>query len=136
MKTLIVTWATIIILMFFPAQFAADTLNHKKIAAFNNIVDKHIQTARSDGYFKADNIDSMTTEISKALYIDKSEISIDVTTTPITRTDNFDNRQSINYKISVPIKKLIAMNTFWNIDEAHNKLDYVIDGASPSELLK
>lgn len=135
MKTLIVTWAAIIMIMFFPSQFAADEINHMKMTAFNNIVDKHVQTARSDGYFKPDNIDSMLSDVSTALHIDKSEISVSVTTTPVYRTDTFDNRQSIKYSVSVPIKKLIAMNIFWNISDSKNQMNYVVSGESPSELL-
>lgn len=121
--------------MFFPTQFCADTINHMKRTAFNNIVDNHIQIARSDGYFKADNINGMSIGLTTALHINSSEINISVTTIPVYRSDNFDNRQTIKYDIYVPIKKLIAMNKFFNISDANNTANYGVSGESPSELL-
>ena len=135
MKNIIILWPLMLLLMFFPAQFCADTINNMKRNAFNNIVDNHIQIARSDGCFTAANTNAMSTELSTALYINNGDISINVTTTPVYRTTSFDDRQTIKYSVFVPINKMIAMNKFLNISDANNTSNYGIIGESPSELL-
>lgn len=135
MKDFLVMLALIPILLYFPAQFTADEINDKKIVAYNNIISKHAQVARAEGCFTADNINSLKQELSNALYIDVSEIRFEGTTTQKYRTDAFDNRQMLSYKVSVPVKRIIAMPKLWGMTDGNNKVDYSVSGEVATELL-
>lgn len=135
MKEFIVMIALLPLLFFFPSQFVADEINHTKILAFNSIVSKHAQSARVNGCFTTTNINSLKDELSRALYIDAGEITFVGDTSLKYRTDAFNNMQMINYKVSVPIKKFLAMGSFWGVTATDNQVNYSIDGQVASELL-
>lgn len=138
MKQFMVMMILMPILLFFPSQQVADDLNHKKVIAINNIVNKHAQKARVEGYFTTDNLTSMKLELKNALYISEGEVTFTGTRSPVIRTSNFsgfETMQMIDYKVSVPIKKIIAMGGYWNLPDDQNQRVFTVSGQVPSELV-
>lgn len=135
MKDFIMGFAVFLILIFFPLQWTLNQINHYKIQSVSNIVTNAAQKARTDGYFKEYNINELKVKIADVLYVDQSEVTINVTTTPKYRFDQFEKREMIQYEIGIPIKKIIAIPGFFGISETENGFEYIIKGAVPSELL-
>lgn len=121
--------------MFFPAQFTADNINHEKIVAFDSIVDKYAQASRINGCFTTNDVNNMKKELAQALYLNQSDITFTGNMTPKYRTNQFNQAQMIHFKVTVPIKKLLAFEIYWGVSDNQNQANYVDDGAVPSELL-
>ena len=136
MKQYIVTAALLFIIMFFPLQNMVDDLNNTRKVAMNNIIHQYAQKARTNGSFTNDMVNDMENIISKVFYIDKSEIEIDVTLETKYRLNQFNDREMIDYTVSVPIKRLIAMHKFWGMTDQENQMNYILKGSIASELLE
>lgn len=137
MKTFIVTVAAIILLMVFPMQNVLDIVNSHKIERFNEIVYTACQKARTDGRFTDSIISQMKDNIlAKFPDVSEDEIIIDVTTTIKYKRFEFDSRETINYKIGVPIKKIVSLGKILGIKDEDNRTDYVMEGYVLSEALE
>ena len=137
MKTFIVTVAAIILLMVFPMQNVLDIVNSHKIERFDEIVYSACQKARTDGRFTESNISEMKDSIlAEFPDISEDEIIIDVTTSMKYKRFEFDSRETINYKIGVPIKKIVSLGKILGIEEEDNRCDYVMEGYVLSEALE
>lgn len=137
MKDLIVMCAVIIYLLIFPLQYSLEQYNHHNISQFHKFVNIAKEKAKIKGYFTQDIIDELKANILNEFdNIEENEIIIDVTTTPKYRTDTFDERELIHYKIGVPIKKVIAGAKFFGISDADNQMNYIIENYTTSELLQ
>ncbi len=136
MKEAIVGLAMLLLLIIFPLQNALDVINGRRMEKFDIIVYKATQTARTDGYFTPANIASLRNDIKTAFPdVNDSDIVINVTTTPRYRLDVFDEREVINYEISVPIEKVIATADLLGINPADNRYRYTKRGYVLSEVL-
>jgi hypothetical protein len=137
MKTFIVTIACLIIIMVFPMQNVLDTVNSHKIERLDEAVYVACQKARTDGRFTDGNIDELKGNIL-AIFpdVEESEITIDVTTAKKYKRFEYDSRETINYRIVVPIKKIINMNRVLGISDERNKTEYVIKGYVLSEAVE
>lgn len=122
-------------LLFFPYQNMVDNLNAKRERAFDNIVQQHVQRARLEGYFTNANITELRSKLVSVFYINESEITINVTTTPKYRTVNFDENELINYDISAPLKKVYVMQSYWGFTDTQNTRNNRIQGEVASERL-
>ena len=137
MKTFIVTVAAIILLMVFPMQIVLDIVNSHKIERFDEIVYSACQKARTDGRFTESNISEMKDSIlAEFPDVSKDEIIIDVTKTMKYKRFELDERETINYKIGVPIKKIVSMGNILGIKDEENRTDYVMEGYVLSEALE
>jgi len=137
MKTFIVTIAAVILLMVFPMQIVQDIVNTHKIERFDEIVYSACQKARTDGRFTESNISEMKNSIlSEFPDVTEDEIIIDVTTSMKYKRFEFDSRETINYKISVPIKKIINLGKILGIKEEENRYIHVLEGYVLSEALE
>jgi uncharacterized protein YkvS len=137
MKTFIVTLAAIILLMVFPLQNVLDIVNSHKIERFDEIVYSACQKARTDGRFTESNISEMKDSIlAEFPDVEESEIIVDVTTTMKYKRFELDSRETINYKIGVPIKKIVSMGKVLGIKDEENRCDYVMEGYVLSEALE
>lgn len=125
----------IFLLISFPMQYALQQKNHYNISMMQTYVNALKEEARQKGYFTTDMISSLRQSISERFNVDEGDVVINVTTTPKYRTDEFDERELIEYEIGVPVKKLVAMNKFFGISDDDNTTVYYIRGAIPSELL-
>ena len=137
MKTFIVTLAAIILLMVFPMQNVLDIVNSHKIERFDEIVYSACQKARTDGRFTESNISQMKDSIlAEFPDISEDEIIIEVTTSMKYKRFEFDSRETINYKIGVPIKKIVSLGKILGIKDEDNRTDYVMEGYVLSEALE
>ena len=137
MKTFIVTLAAIILLMVFPMQNVLDIVNSHKIERFDEIVYSACQKARTDGRFTESNISEMQDNIlAEFPDVSEDEIIIEVTETMKYKRFEFDSRETINYKIGVPIKKIVSLGKILGIKDEDNRTDYVMEGYVLSEALE
>jgi len=137
MKTFIVTVAAIILLMVFPMQNVLDIVNSHKIERFDEIVYSACQKARTDGRFTESNISQMKDNIlAEFPDVSEDEIIIEVTETMKYKRFEFDSRETINYKIGVPIKKIVSLGKILGIKDEDNRTDYVMEGYVLSEALE
>ncbi len=137
MKTFIVTVAAIILLMVFPMQNVQDIVNSHKIERFDEIAYAACQKARTDGRFTGSNISEMKDNIlSEFPDISEGEIIIDVTTSMKYKRFEFDTRETINYKIGIPIKRVVNMGKFLGIKDEENRYYYIMEGYVLSEALE
>ena len=137
MKTFIVTVAAIILLMVFPMQNVLDIVNSHKIERFDEIVYSACQKARTDGRFTESNISEMKDSIlAEFPDVTEDEIIIDVTTSMKYKRFEFDSRETINYRIGIPIKKIVSLGNILGIKDEDNRTDYVMEGYVLSEALE
>ncbi len=137
MKTFIVTIAAIVLLMVFPMQNVQDIVNSHKIERFDEIVYSATQKARTDGRFTPSNISDMKGKILAVFpEVAEDELIVNVTTTIKYKRFDFDSRETIDYEIGVPIKKIVSLNKILGIADADNRIDYTIKGYVLSEVLE
>jgi len=137
MKTFIVTIAAVILLMVFPMQNVQDIVNSHKIERFDEIVYSACQKARTDGRFTDSNISQLKSDIlSEFPDVSEDEIIIDVTTSMKYKRFEFDSREVINYRIGVPVKRIVNLGRFLGIKDEDNRFNYVMEGYILSEALE
>ena len=137
MKTFIVTIAAVILLMIFPMQNVQDIINSHKIERFDEIVYSACQRARTDGCFTESNISQLKSDIlSEFPDVSEDEIIIDVTTSMKYKRFEFDSREVINYRIGVPVKRIVNLGRFLGIKDEDNRFNYVMEGYILSEALE
>ena len=137
MKTFIVTIAAIVLLMVFPMQNVQDIVNSHKIERFDEIVYSASQKARTDGRFTPSNISDMKGKILAVFpEVAEDELIVNVTTSVKYKRFDFDSRETIDYEIGVPIKKIVSLNKILGIADADNRTDYTIEGYVLSEVLE
>jgi hypothetical protein len=136
-KTFIVTIAAIVLLMVFPMQNVQDIVNSHKIERFDEIVYSASQKARTDGRFTPSNISDMKGKILAVFpEVAEDELIINVTTSVKYKRFDFDSRETIDYEIGVPIKKIVSLSKILGIADADNRTDYTIEGYVLSEVLE
>jgi len=137
MKTFIVTIAAVVLLMVFPMQNVQDIVNSHKIERFDGIVYSACQKARTDGRFTESNISQLKSDILEAFPdISEDEVIIEVTTSMKYKRFEFDTREAINYRIGVPIKRIVNMGRFLGIEDKDNRFNYIMEGYVLSEALE
>jgi len=137
MKTFIVTIAAVILLMVFPLQNVQDIVNSHKIERFDEIVYSACQKARTDGRFTQSNISQLKSDIlSEFPDVSEDEIVIEVTTSMKYKRFEFDAREAINYKIGVPIKRIVNLGKFLGIEDEDNRASYIMEGYVLSEAVE
>lgn len=136
MKQLIVMGAVLVLLLTFPLQYALEQRNYYNISQFQKVVYNAKEQARVQGCFTSKIVSDLKTDILEIFKnVEGSELIIVATQTPKYRTDAFDDRELIYYKIGVPIKRIIAANNFWGISDADNASYYIIESYMASELV-
>lgn len=124
------------LLLFVPLQSMLDRVNHYRISTTNAIVHRHAEKARIEGRFTDDNIQEMLASLSAYLKIDAGEIQYDFTTEPRYRLLAYEGeREMINFRIEIPIGRVIAMPGLWGGNIEGHRASYVVEGAVASELL-
>lgn len=122
MKNFLAGLAIILLLIVFPLQSVLEISNERRLQKFSDAVYEAAQTARLDGYFKQETIDRLKQNlINEFPDLSESDIYINVTTARKYRTYVFDDRETINYDIRIPIKKIVAVPAFWGISDSDNK---------------
>jgi hypothetical protein len=137
MKTFIVTIAAVILLMVFPMQNVQDIVNSHKIERFDEIVYAACQKARTDGRFTESNISQIKESILEVFPdVGGEEIIIEVTTSTKYKRFEFDTREIIEYRIGVPIKRIVNMGRFLGIEDKDNRFNYIMEGYVLSEAVE
>lgn len=137
MKEFIVVLATIMLLMVFVMQYSVQQVNDYKINQFQLYVNNAKEKAKLAGMFTSDIKTELTNNILNTYKdVEESEIIMNVTDdTKKYRTNEFDERELISFRIGVPIKKIIAGAAFFGITNEQNKGYYIIEGNTTSELI-
>jgi hypothetical protein len=137
MKEFIVIIAAIMLLMVFVMQYSIQQVNDYKLNAFQQHVYVAKEKAKLSGMFTTEIKNELVNSICDTFKdISESEIIIDVTDdVKKYRTNEFDERELIHYRIGVPINKIIAAAKFFGISDEHNKGYYIIEGETTSELI-
>lgn len=136
MKEFIAGTAMLLILLIFPLQAQVDTINAFKINNMNAVVYNSAEQARFDGYFTPDNIDKLKTELAAVFSVDPSEVVFEGTTTVKYRSTIYDEREKIEYKITVPFGTLIASADLLDIEQDVNEKTMTKSGFVFSEVLR
>ncbi len=137
MKTFIVTIAAIILIMVFPMQNVQDILNSRKIERFDEMVYASCQKARTDGRFSESNISQLKSDILTYFPdIGEDEIIMEVTTSMRYKRFEFDSRETIDYRIGIPIKRVVNMGRFLRIEDKDNRFNYIMEGYVLSEVVE
>lgn len=136
MKNFIAGLAVLLLLLIFPLQSALELINDQRENRFDEIVYSSVQTARTDGYFKQSNIDKLRADLKAAFRdLTDGDITINVTTTPKYRLNVYDERELINYDISIPVRKAFVAPALLGISDADNQYICEKKGFVTSEVL-
>ncbi|AEY65627.1 hypothetical protein [Clostridium sp. BNL1100] len=136
MKNFLAGLAIVVLLIVFPLQSVLEISNERRVQRFSDIVYVAAQTARLDGYFKQTTIDKLKSDLMKEFHdLSDGDIYINVTTTMKYRTNEFDEREAINYDIRIQIRKIVAVPAYWGISESENQTNAKRAGFVLSEVL-
>ncbi|MDD4566029.1 MAG: hypothetical protein PHE79_11220 [Eubacteriales bacterium] len=124
------------LLAFFILQYSLDIKNSHIKGNAETIVVAACEQAKQEGCFTPEIIESMKMEFEKAgIDSDKVIIGDGTTTTPKYRTDEFDSREMIDYKIGVPIDNIFAAQSFFGLTDEENSYIKYYFGKLASERL-
>ena len=124
------------ILLVFLSQYTLDQKNNDNISRLQECVYQAKEQAKQKGCFTAEIKEEMINKIGNYFDISEEEMEIILEEIPQYRTSVFDDRELIYYKVSVPIKKIMAGNRFFGITDEENSGMYTIESWTASELLR
>lgn len=131
MKQLITAIACVVLLLVFLPQFTANQASHNKILYVENAVDTFVEEIKQEGYITQTAKQNLEILIADKLDCDVSAVIVSGTTTgPLIRGS------IIEYRVEYPVKDVIAMASFWGIDDNDNTANKVIEGSTVSEYVK
>jgi hypothetical protein len=134
-KQLIVLMGVLPILLIFMLQYMLDQKNHDNIGRLQEYVYSAKEQAKQEGCFTSEIEKDLIEKIKKDFQISEQEIEVVLEDIPQYRTGQFDERELIYYKVSVPIEKIMAGNRFFGIRDEDNRGMYTIESWTASELL-
>jgi hypothetical protein len=123
------------LMLIFVMQFGLEQLNNSRILRLENYMYSSKEIAKQTGYFSDSNINDLKSKIAEEFDLDDDEILFEGTITPKYRVNQFDERELIFYKLSVPIKKIMAGASLLGISKEDNQGYYIIDSFTSSECL-
>ena len=136
MKQFIVLLGVLPILLIFLLQYTLDQKNNDNIGRLQDYVYTAKEQAKQQGFFTTNIKSDLIDKIANDFGINEGDMEIVLGETPKYRTGDFDEREIIYYKISVPIEKIMAGNRFFGISDEENRSMYTIEGWTASELIK
>jgi len=136
MKQLIVMAAILPFLLIFLLQYSLDQKNNDNISRLQDYVYTAKEQAKQEGCFTASIKRELREKIIIAFNLNEEDIEILADETPKYRTSDFDDRELIYYKVSVPIEKIMAGNNLFGISDQDNRSMYTIESWTASELLR
>jgi hypothetical protein len=118
-------------------QFFLQASRYTKKRSDDEIVYSACQKARNDGRFTESNISQLKSDILLEFPdVSEDEIIIDVTTSMKYKRFEFDSRETIDYRIGAPIKKIVNLGRFLGIKDEENSFNYIMEGYVLSEALE
>jgi hypothetical protein len=124
MKNIISFIAVFILFVTILGNTVVDTSYQARKQEVRETVYTYVDIARQDGYFTNENRTNMLNELSVKANCDVSQIVTELTTTPKYRTNEYDTRELIKYKITVPMRRFV-----------NQTVNVKIEGSQPSEKL-
>ncbi|MEG2200204.1 MAG: hypothetical protein RRY25_07980, partial [Anaerovorax sp.] len=120
----------------FLAQYALEQKNNRNISMLQEYVYAAKEEAKQAGCFTEDIKNRMVENIGKEFNIPTSQIQVQLQEVPKYRVSQFDRRELIRYKVTVPIEKIMAGGGLFSISEAENRGQYTIESWTASEKLR
>jgi hypothetical protein len=93
------------------------------------------EDAKHDGCFTTANVNELKHKIATRMNLDEDEVLITADSVPKYRVNEFNENELIHYRVEVPVKQVIAGNRLFNISDAENKKNIVIENDVASERL-
>ena len=131
MKQLITAIACIIILMAMVVQYGQEQVNHAKISYVQKAIHNSKEIAKQDGYFTEDNIANLKSSIASVVGCSADDVIVDAPDI----TERVTRGQTINYKVTVPLKGYFAAANFWKLSDDENTATKTYDLVTTSEYL-
>jgi hypothetical protein len=135
MKQLIILMAVLPLMLIFIVQYAFEQQKNTSIGQLQDYIYTAKEQAKQDGYFTSENILSLKRKIAGTFKITEGQVLFEGTTVPRYRVNQFNERELIHYKVSVPIVKLMAGASFFGISDEENQAMYIIENYTASERL-
>ena len=132
LKQFIVLLAVFPIMTAFMLQFAVQQNNNYAIDVINQAVCNAKEQAKTEGMFSADNINGMKMKIAKAVGCSAEQITVETSSGIKYRTDEYDRREMIHYRIAFPFAGLSAVPGLFGLGSGASAI-YVIENEIPSE---
>lgn len=136
MKQLIVLMGVLPIMLIFLFQYTLDQNNNGNIDRLQECVYQAKEQAKQEGCFTPKIKADMVKKIETYFNIQEEDMEIVMEEVPKYRTSEFDQRELIYYKVSVPIDQLMAGNHFFGISDEDNKGMYTIESWTASERIR
>jgi hypothetical protein len=136
LKQFIVLAAALPLLMVFVMQFALEQMNQGRIAALQELVYGAKERAKQEGRFTPAIKQALARDIAERFKLNESEVVIESANQVRYRRNRFNEREMIEYKVVVPIEKIMAGNRLMGISDEENAGRYVIEGSTASEKLR
>lgn len=136
MKQLIVLMGILPILLIFLFQYALDQQNHDRINSLQECVYQAKEQAKQEGCFTPEIKRELVEKIEQRFAIREGELVLQLEEVPQYRKTEFDERELIHYKVSVPIERIMAGNHFFGITDEENRGMYTIESWTASELIR
>jgi len=136
MKQFIVLVAILPLLLIFIAQFTLQEKNAQIKMGIASDVYAAAEQARQDGCFTAGNVNRLKQQLASRSRTEESEILITADEVPKYRVNSYNENERIHYKVEVPIKRAMAGNRFFGIQDEENRGVFVIENNIASERLR
>ena len=136
MKQFIVLMGVLPIMLIFLLQFALDQQNNERISRLQEYVYSAKEQAKQEGCFTPAIKSELIGHIEDDFEISEKEMEVTLEETPQYRRNEFDEREMIYYRISVPIKKIMAANELLGISDEENCGMYTIESWTASERIR
>lgn len=133
MKQFIVLMAILPILMIFMVQIGYDQRSEAACGQIQSIVYGAKEQAKQEGYFSEDNIKKVKSDIARVVGIQAAEIDFETSSEIKYRYADSEDKRLIYYRVTVPMKKVMAGASFFGISDRENSYNYVIDSYTASE---
>lgn len=120
--------------VFIP-QYGLQVVNNDIMIQSGVIIDAAKEEAKQAGYFTEDILSDMKENLAE-IGVEVQDADITVTTTPKYRINEYDEREMIEYNISINVGKAIAAGGWFGIPRDENVLVKNYHGKIASEALQ
>ena len=135
MKQFIVFLAIFPLMMAFMIQFTLQQNMDYRLELINEAVYDAKETAKIKGYFSDDEVESLRNVLSEIAGCAEKDVKIEVSDDIKYRKGEYDEREMISYRISLPAGRIIAFPFFAGVEEDENMVVYTLEDEFPSERL-
>ena len=127
MKNLITAAAGLMLLLAFLLQFTHSQLLHSRLLEADRQIYTFRESVRQLGCMTEETENKLQKELAEIFRCSEDEVTAQCSREPVFRGE------IIKYRISVPVKNIIADGRFWNIKDEKNQFTYEKRGGCVSE---